>query len=68
MTGVQTKCGCGHSAAAHERGPCQGVDVHSGGGQVPGARSLVLCECPELRDTYKVPAGPALIPIGGVSC
>lgn len=67
MTGVQTKCGpCGHSAAAHERGPCQGVDVHTGG--LGRARSLVLCECPELTDSYTVPAGPALIPLAGASC
>lgn len=60
---VQTKCACGHSAAAHDRGPCQGIDVFGKAARHRPA-GIALCQCQGLHDTYTVKAGPALREVG----
>lgn len=54
---VQTKCACGHSAAAHPEGAsCVGVDLI--GANTRGHRPVrsSLCTCSGLHDTHTVPA------------
>jgi len=53
----QTRCECGHSLAAHAKGPCEGINFYTPN-RINRVAGIELCRCPIAHNPHIVPARP----------